>query len=93
MLSKVLPVTTVNTVSIQKLQGVDPVTYSKAPPGAFLFTKYCMGQFVQILLLVTVVYLTLILSVKTMFGDYTNLFAIMTAMLLTCMVVLTVSMS
>lgn len=52
-----------------------------------------MGQFVQILLLVTVVYLTLILSVKTMFGDYTNLFAIMTAMLLTSMVVLTVSMS
>ena len=47
-----------------------------------------MDQFVQILLLVTVVYLTLILSVKTMFGDYTNLFAIMTAMLLTCMVVL-----
>ena len=52
-----------------------------------------MGQFVQILLLVAVVYLTLILSVKTMFGDYTNLFAIMTAMLLTSMVVLTVGMS
>ena len=52
-----------------------------------------MGQFVQILLLVTVVYLTLILSVKTMFGDYTNLLAIMTAMLLTSMVVLTVSIS
>jgi hypothetical protein len=52
-----------------------------------------MGQFVQILLLVTVVYLTLILSVKTMFGDYTNLFAIMTAMLLTCMVALTVGIS
>ena len=47
-----------------------------------------MDQFVQILLLVTVVYLTLILAVKTMFGDYTNLFAIMTAMLLTYMVVL-----
>ena len=52
-----------------------------------------MGQFMQILLLVTVVYLTLILSVKTMFGDYTNLFAIMTAMLLTCMVVLIVGIS
>ena len=52
-----------------------------------------MGQFVQILLLVTVVYLTLILSVKTMFGDYTNLFAIMTAMLLTSMVVLTTAVS
>lgn len=50
-----------------------------------------MVQYVQILLLVTVVYLTLMLSVKTMFGDYTNLFAIMTAMLLTCMVALTVS--
>jgi hypothetical protein len=50
-----------------------------------------MVQFVQILLLVTVVYLTLMISVKTMFGDYTNLFAIMTAMLLTCMVALTVS--
>ena len=54
-------------------------------------TKYCMEQFVQILLLVTVVYLTLMVSVKTMFGDYTNLFAIMIAMLLTCMVALTVS--
>ena len=52
-----------------------------------------MNQFVQILLLVTVVYLTLILAVKTMFGDYTNLFAIMTAMLLTCMVVLATAVS
>ena len=51
-----------------------------------------MMQFVQILLLVAVVYLTLMVTVKTMFGDYTNLFAIMTAMLLTCMVVLTVSL-
>ena len=59
--------------------------------GVIFFTKYHMTQFVQILLLVTVVYLTLMLSVKTMFGDYTNLFAIMTAMLLTCMVALTVS--
>ena len=47
-----------------------------------------MGQFVQILLLVCVVYLTLILAVKTMFGDYTRLFAIMTAMFVTCMVAL-----
>ncbi len=52
-----------------------------------------MGSFIQILLLVTVVYLTLMLTVKTMFGDYTNLFAIMTAMLITCMVVLTTSLS
>ena len=52
-----------------------------------------MGQFVQILLLVTVVYLTLILAVKTMFGDYTRLFAIMTAMLVTCLVALTTAVS
>lgn len=58
-----------------------------------LITKYHMELFVQILLLVTVVYLTLILSVKTMFGDYTRLFAIMTAMLLTCMVVLATAVS
>lgn len=50
-----------------------------------------MTQFIQILLMVTVVYLTLMISVKTMFGDYTNLFAMMTAILLTCMVALTVS--
>ena len=61
--------------------------------GHFFITKYSMGSFIQILLLVTVVYLTLILTVKTMFGDYTNLFAIMTAMLLTAMVVLTHSLS
>lgn len=52
-----------------------------------------MGSFIQILLLVTVVYLTLILTVKTMFGDFTNLFAMMTAMLLTAMVVLTQSLA
>ncbi len=66
-----------------------PVSYS---PWIFI-AKYFMEQFVQILLLVTVVYLTLMVSVKTMFGDYTNLFAIMAAMLLTCMVVLTTSLS
>ena len=68
-----------------------PLLVSYSP--AVFTAKYCMGQFVQILLLVTVVYLTLILAVKTMFGDYTNLFAIMTAMLLTCMVVLTTAVS
>lgn len=52
-----------------------------------------MGSFLQILLLVTVIYLTLILSVKTMFGDYTRMFAMMTAMLLTAMVVLTQSLA
>ena len=54
--------------------------------------KYHMLQFTQILLLVTVVYLTLMVSVKTMFGEYTNLFAIMVAMLLTCLVALTTSL-
>jgi hypothetical protein len=47
-----------------------------------------MSTLAYIFLLVTVVYLTVILSVKTMFGDYTRLFAIMTAMIVTCMVVL-----
>ena len=61
--------------------------------GHFFIAKYSMGSFIQILLLVTVVYLTLILTVKTMFGDYTNLFAIMTAMLLTSMVLLTQTLS
>ena len=55
--------------------------------------KYCMEQFVQILLLVTVVYLTLIVGVRTMFGDYTRLFSIMVAILITCMVILTTSIS
>ncbi len=40
------------------------------------FYKYCMEQFVQILLLVTVVYTTLVLSVKTFFGEWTRLFAV-----------------
>ena len=52
-----------------------------------------MELFVQILLLVTVVYLTLILSVKTMFGDYTRLFVIVAAILLTCMVMLTIRLT
>ena len=52
-----------------------------------------MGQFAQILLLVTVIYLTVVLSVKTMFGDYTRLFAIMTAMFVTCLVALTTAVS
>ena len=52
-----------------------------------------MEQFVQILLLVTVIYLVLILSVRTMFGDYTRMFAMMTAMLVTCMVILSQSLT
>ena len=49
-----------------------------------------MDLFIQIALLVVIVYLTLMVSVKTMFGDYTNLFAIMVTILLTCMVYLTI---
>lgn len=52
-----------------------------------------MTQFMQILLLVIVIYTTLVLSVRTMFGEWTNLFSIMSAMLLTSMIVLTVSLS
>ena len=52
-----------------------------------------MDSLVHIFLLVTVIYFTVVLSVKTMFGDYTNLFAIMTAMLVTCMVVLATAMA
>ena len=47
-----------------------------------------MDSLVHIFFLVTVIYLTVVLSVKTMFGDYDRLFAIMTAMFVTCMVVL-----
>ena len=47
-----------------------------------------MMQFAHILLLVTVIYLTLIVAVKTMFGDYSRLVAMMTATLITAMVVL-----
>ncbi len=47
-----------------------------------------MSSLAHIFLLVCVIYFTVVLSVKTLFGDYDRLFAIMTAMLLTCMVVL-----
>jgi len=39
--------------------------------------------------LVTVVYLTLKLSVRTIFGEYNSLFAIMSAVLITCFLLLT----
>jgi hypothetical protein len=48
-----------------------------------------MELFLQIFLLVTVVYLTLKLSVQTMFGKHNSLFAILTAGLITCFVLLT----
>jgi len=47
-----------------------------------------MTKFIQIFLLVTGVYLTLRLSVRTMFGEYNSLFAIMTAGIVTCFVLL-----
>lgn len=56
--------------------------------GHFFFGKYHMEQFVQILLLVTVVYLTLTLAVRTMFGEHTRLLVVMTTVLVTCLVLL-----
>ena len=52
-----------------------------------------MRSLAHIFLLVTVIYLTVVLSVKTMFGDYTNLFAIMTVMFVTCLGALTTAVS
>jgi len=48
-----------------------------------------MTQLIQIFLLVTVVYLTLKLSVRTMFGEYNSLFAILATILITCFALLT----
>jgi len=67
-------------------------TYRVYIPGP-IFTKYLMDSLVHIFFLVTVIYLTVVLSVKTMFGDYDRLFAIMTAMFVTCMVALTTAVS
>ena len=63
-------------------------TYRVHTAGSF-FAKYPMSSLAHIFLLVTVVYLTVILCVKTMFGDYDRWFAIMTAMFVTCLVALT----
>ena len=52
-----------------------------------------MSSLAHIFLLVCVIYFTIVLAVKTMFGDYTQLFAIMTAMLVTCLVALTTAVS
>ena len=67
-------------------------TYRVYRAGSF-FAKYLMDSLAHIFLLVCVIYLTMVLAVKTMFGDYTRLFAIMTAMLVTCMVVLATAVS
>lgn len=56
------------------------------------FTKYSMEQFVQILLLVIVSYLTITLTVQTIFGEHTKMFVMMIAILITCMVILTTSL-
>lgn len=52
-----------------------------------------MEQFVQILLLVVVVYLTLTLAVRTMFGDHTRLVVFMATVLVTCIILLAYSLS
>ena len=49
----------------------------------------CMGLLLQIFLLVVVIYLALELAVKTIFGEYDRLFAILTTILITCFVLLT----
>ena len=67
-------------------------TYKVHIAGSF-FAKYPMSSLAHIFLLVCVIYLTVVLSVKTMFGDYTRLFAIMTAMFVTCLVALTTAVS
>ena len=67
-------------------------TYRVYTAGSF-FAKYLMSSLAHIFLLVCVIYFTVVLAVKTMFGDYTRLFAIMTAMLVTCLVALTTAVS
>jgi len=60
--------------------------------GHFLYNKYFMEQFVQTLLLVAIVYFTLIVSVRTMFGEYTRLYVIMATVLIVSLILLTVSL-
>lgn len=52
-----------------------------------------MEQFVQILLMVVIVYATMTLAVRTMFGEHTRMIAVLAAMLITCMWFLTYSLS
>lgn len=44
-----------------------------------------MQQFVQIVLMVVIVYATMTLAVKTMFGEHTRLIAVLVAILITCL--------
>ena len=52
-----------------------------------------MEQFVQILLMVIVVYATMTLAVRTMLGPHTRVIAVLTAILVTCLWFLTYSLS
>jgi hypothetical protein len=47
-----------------------------------------MSVFIQIALLVVIVYLTLTLAVRTMFGDHTRLIVVMATILITCLTLL-----
>jgi hypothetical protein len=47
-----------------------------------------MDQFIQILLLVTVVYLTLTVAVRSMLGEHTRLVAIMATILFASIIIL-----
>ena len=58
-----------------------------------IFYKYCMEQFVQILLMVTIVYATMALAVRTMLGEHTRVIAVLTAILVTCLWFLSYSLS
>ena len=61
--------------------------------GPLIFYKYCMEQFVQIFLVIVIVYATMTLAVRTMFGEHTRLIAVLAAMLITCLWFLTYSLS
>lgn len=52
-----------------------------------------MEQFVQILLMVVIVYATMTLAVRTMLGEHTRVIAVLVAILVTCLWFLTRSLS
>jgi hypothetical protein len=58
-----------------------------------IFYKYCMEQFVQILLMVMIVYATMSLAMRTMLGPHTRVIAVLAAILVTCLWFLTYSLS
>jgi hypothetical protein len=57
------------------------------------FAKYHMEQFVQIMLMVVIVYITLTLAVRAMFGDHTRLIVVMATILITCLITLGYSLT